>query len=62
MEEGQYKFYRLRDELTHYIASTPPEKLDPAVLRGKFDKYRQADSANSVNIGRRRRLGCPMPP
>ncbi|MEV7550087.1 DUF4231 domain-containing protein [Amycolatopsis sp. NPDC089917] len=60
MEEGQYKFYRLRDELTYYIASTPPEELDPAVLRERFDqyqaiwdlvgnswlKYRQADKAN----------------
>ncbi|MFI7115732.1 DUF4231 domain-containing protein [Amycolatopsis sp. NPDC049868] len=60
MEEGQYKFYRLRDELTYYIASTPPEELDQAVLRETFDqyqaiwdlvgnswlKYRQADKAN----------------
>ncbi|MGK4592749.1 DUF4231 domain-containing protein [Amycolatopsis sp. w19] len=60
MEEGQYKFYRLRDELTYYIASTPPEELDQAVLRERFDqyqaiwdlvgnswlKYRQADKAN----------------
>ncbi|WP_410655251.1 DUF4231 domain-containing protein [Amycolatopsis sp. lyj-112] len=60
MEEGQYKFYRLRDELTYYIASTPAEELDQAVLREKFDeyqaiwdlvgnswlKYRQAEKAN----------------
>ncbi|WP_328701325.1 DUF4231 domain-containing protein [Amycolatopsis pittospori] len=60
MEEGQYKFYRLRDELTYYIASTPPDELDQAVLRERFDeyqaiwdlvgnnwlKYRQADKAN----------------
>ncbi|MFK0245685.1 DUF4231 domain-containing protein [Amycolatopsis azurea] len=60
MEEGQYKFYRLRDELTYYVASTPPEELDQAVLRERFDqyqaiwdlvgnswlKYRQADKAN----------------
>ncbi|WP_410600457.1 DUF4231 domain-containing protein [Amycolatopsis sp. lyj-90] len=60
MEEGQYKFYRLRDDLTYYIASTPPDELDRTVLREKFDeyqaiwdlvgnswlKYRQADKAN----------------
>src|SRR5262245_34205019 len=29
MEETQYRFYRLRDELTFYIASTAPDQVEP---------------------------------
>ncbi|GAA4543561.1 SLATT domain-containing protein [Amycolatopsis samaneae] len=39
MEEGQFHFYRLRDELAFYIASTPPTELDSAVISAKFDEY-----------------------
>jgi len=28
MEEAQYKFYRLRDEATYYIAASQPDQLD----------------------------------
>ena len=28
MEEAQYKFYRLRDDLTYYIAASPPDQLN----------------------------------
>jgi hypothetical protein len=30
MENTQYRFYRLRDELTYYIAATPSDQLDEA--------------------------------
>jgi len=39
MEEVQSRFYRLRDELGYYVASTPPSELDPEVIREKFDEY-----------------------
>jgi hypothetical protein len=39
MEETQYRFYRLRDELTYYIASTKPDQLDAGKLRKIFDEY-----------------------
>lgn len=41
MEEAQYKFYRLRDEITYYIASNRPEDLDTAKIREMFDQYQQ---------------------
>ncbi|OJF15207.1 SLATT domain-containing protein [Couchioplanes caeruleus] len=39
MEETQYQFYRLRDELTYYIASTEPSQVDPAKIKSMFDEY-----------------------
>ena len=41
MEEAQYKFYRLRDELTYYIAARQPDQLDESRLRSMFDEYQQ---------------------
>ncbi|TWJ20283.1 SLATT domain-containing protein [Micromonospora endolithica] len=39
MEECQYRFYRLRDDVTYYIASNRPEELDTARIRVMFDQY-----------------------
>jgi len=39
MEEVQSRFYRLHDELGFYVAATPPDQLDVAVIREKFDEY-----------------------
>jgi hypothetical protein len=41
MENTQYRFYRLRDELTYYIAATPPDELDEARIREIFDEYQR---------------------
>jgi hypothetical protein len=41
MEEAQYKFYRLRDELTYYISSNQPDQLDGSKLHAMFDVYLQ---------------------
>jgi hypothetical protein len=41
MEETQYQFYRLRDELTYYIAATEPDRVDPAKVRSMFDEYQE---------------------
>jgi hypothetical protein len=41
MEEAQHKFYRLRDELTYYIAASRPDELDTSRLRAMFDEYQQ---------------------
>jgi hypothetical protein len=41
MENTQYRFYRLRDELTFYIAATPPDQLDEAKIRAMFDEYQR---------------------
>jgi hypothetical protein len=41
MENTQYRFYRLRDELTYYIAATPPDQLDEAKIRVMFDEYQR---------------------
>jgi hypothetical protein len=39
MEDTQYKFYRLRDELTYYVASTRSDDLDETRLRDIFNQY-----------------------
>jgi hypothetical protein len=39
MEDTQYRFYRLRDELTYYISATKPDQLDERRLREVFDEY-----------------------
>ncbi len=41
MEEVQSRFYRLRDDLGFYIASTPADELDVEVIRAKFDDYQR---------------------
>jgi len=41
MEHLQYKFYRLRDDLTFYFAETAPDKLDKAKIKAMFDQYQQ---------------------
>lgn len=41
MEDTQYRLYRLRDELTYYMAATQEEQLDEARIREIFDEYQQ---------------------
>jgi len=39
MEETQYKFYRLRDDVAYYLASNKPEELEETQIRQFFDRY-----------------------
>jgi hypothetical protein len=39
MEEAQHEFYRLRDELTYYIAANQPDQLEQVKIREMFDEY-----------------------
>lgn len=39
MEETQYRFYRLRDDVTYYLASTPSDELTEPTVRAFFDQY-----------------------
>lgn len=41
MEEAQYKFYRLRDNLTFYLAAHQPDQLDKAAIKDMFDEYQK---------------------
>jgi len=41
MEDTQYGFYRLQDELTYYIAATPADQLEEARIRAMFDEYQR---------------------
>jgi len=41
MEETQSRFYRLRDNLTHYVAANQPDELDEAVITSMFDEYQK---------------------
>jgi hypothetical protein len=39
MEETQYRFYRLRDELTFYLASRAPEEIEAGKVAEMFREY-----------------------
>jgi hypothetical protein len=39
MEDTEQRFYHLRDEVSFYVAATPPDQLDPAVLHERFGDY-----------------------
>lgn len=39
MEETQYRLYRLRDDLSYYVAGRKPEELDPATITQFFENY-----------------------
>ena len=41
MEEAQGRFYRLRDDLTYYMAATPPAEVDPRRLDDVFERYQE---------------------
>lgn len=41
MEEASYKFHRLQDDLGYYIASHPPEEIDPERVREMFARYQE---------------------
>jgi len=42
MEETQYRLYRLRDDLTYYIASRRPDEVDVAVIESAFRDYQRS--------------------
>lgn len=39
MEETQYKFYRLRDDVAYYMAANKPEELEETEIKKFFDRY-----------------------
>ncbi|WP_341716279.1 SLATT domain-containing protein [Micromonospora sp. FIMYZ51] len=41
MEESQYRFYRLRDDVMYYIASTQPGQIEVEKVRELFDQYQK---------------------
>ena len=41
MEEASYKFHRLEDDLTYYVASTPAADVDPERVREMFERYQE---------------------
>jgi hypothetical protein len=41
MEETQYRFYRLRDEMSFYLAATPADQLDPGRVGEMFGEYQR---------------------
>ena len=48
MEEASYKFHRLEDDLSYYLASTPAEEVDPEKVREMFARYQEIwDSLSS---------------
>jgi hypothetical protein len=49
MEEASYKFHRLQDDLSYYIASTPPEQIDPERVKEMFARYQEIWDAQSAN-------------
>lgn len=48
MEEASYRFHRLEDDLSYYVASTPAEEVDVEVVRAMFERYQEIwDSLSS---------------
>jgi len=41
MEETQYRFYRLRDELTFYLASHRDDEVEASVVTEMFQQYQE---------------------
>ena len=41
LEETLYRFYRVRDELSFYLAATPADQLDRARIGEMFDEYQR---------------------
>ncbi|SMD20573.1 SLATT domain-containing protein [Lentzea albidocapillata] len=41
MEEASYKFHRLEDDLSYYVASTPADDVDPERVREMFERYQE---------------------
>ena len=41
MEKTQYRFHRLRDDLTFYLAATPADEVDRARIEEMFERYQQ---------------------
>jgi hypothetical protein len=39
MEAAQYRFYRLRDDVSYYLAATPSEQLDQTTIQEFFQQY-----------------------
>lgn len=48
MEEASYRFHRLEDDLSYYVASTPVEEVDEERIREMFVRYQEIwDSLSS---------------
>jgi hypothetical protein len=48
MEEASHQFHRLEDDLGYYIASHPPEEIDPERVHAMFARYQEIwDSLSS---------------
>ncbi|WP_434446137.1 SLATT domain-containing protein [Lentzea sp. E54] len=48
MEEASYRFHRLEDDLSYYLASTPADELDGERIREMFERYQEIwDSLSS---------------
>jgi hypothetical protein len=48
MEDASYRFHRLEDDLSYYVASTPAEEVDPERIREMFERYQEIwDSLSS---------------
>ena len=41
MEETQYRLYRLRDELTFYLAARREDEVEPATIAEMFQQYQE---------------------
>lgn len=48
MEEASYRFHRLEDDLSYYLASTPAEEVEGERVREMFSRYQEIwDSLSS---------------
>ncbi|MER7761679.1 SLATT domain-containing protein [Streptomyces sp. NPDC097619] len=63
MEEAQYRFHRLADDLAYLLATTPPEELTVERIDGLFARYQLVwDDLSRGWLDHRRETGTPGPP
>jgi hypothetical protein len=56
MEESTSRFHRLHDDVSHYLAATPADRVDPAEVSELFARYREIWDGQSTRWGEFRRI------
>ncbi|MEU4806928.1 SLATT domain-containing protein [Actinosynnema sp. NPDC023587] len=56
MEESLSRFHRLRDDVSHYLAATPADRVDVAKMNEMFDRYQAIWVQQDTRWGEFRRI------
>lgn len=56
MEESVSRFHRLHDDVAHYLAATPADRVDPAEVAAMFARYQEIWDRQSTRWAEFRRI------